>query len=63
MRDGETCLDIEGLDVADIVRKIEFFSEPNHYAELCQNVYKNFKEKVDFDKEAEKIKSFIDNLV
>ena len=63
MRDGETCLDIDGLNFADIVRKIEFFSEPKRYVELCQNIYNNFKQKVNFDKEAENLKLFIDNLI
>jgi hypothetical protein len=62
MVDGLTCLDIDGLNVNEIVQKVEFYSEPTRYANMCEMVYNNFRKHVDFEKEAEAIKSFISNL-
>lgn len=61
--DGETCINIDNLSIEEIVNKINYYSEPSRYAEMAKRVYANFQQKVDFDKEAEKIKQFLDNLI
>ncbi|MFE4707349.1 hypothetical protein [Peribacillus simplex] len=62
MQEGKTCLAIDGLTPQEIVNKILYYSEENRYAALCKNVNKNFKEKVDFDKENIALHSFIKRL-
>lgn len=59
MKDRETCLCIDGMNYQEIINKIEYFSEPERYKSLCDNTYKNFLDKVDFDKEEIKLKEFI----
>lgn len=60
--DGETCINIDGLGIEDIIKKIEYFSVPIRYEAMCKATYKNFKTKVSFDKDFEKIKKFIKEL-
>lgn len=63
MIDGETCIDIDGLSEAQIIEKILFYNEPERYNKMCEAVRANFRAKVDFDAEAEKIKGFLENLI
>ena len=63
MMDGVTCIDIENLSNADIVSKIHHYSEPERYKQMCENVYANFKKHVDFNKETEDIKIFLQKLI
>jgi len=61
--DGETCIAIDNLNPQEIVNKIEYYNETDRYYKMCQNVYNNFKDKVNFDTEAQQISDFIDKLV
>ena len=64
LRDKETCIDlsIRSLDEAlTLVREIS--NSPERYAEMCDNVYNRFKKIVDFDKEFEDIKVFLNKLI
>ena len=63
MLDVETCINIDNLDANQIVEKILYYSEPERYSQMCQNVYKNFRDNVDFDREEENIRHFLDNLI
>jgi hypothetical protein len=60
--DGETCINIDGLGPEDIIKKIEYFNQPMRYDAMCKATYRNFKEKVSFDKDFDKIKKFIKEL-
>lgn len=62
MIDGETCINIDGLSLPEIVDKIVYYSEPERYKKMCERVYENFKRIVDFDKEAEELTFFMQNL-
>jgi hypothetical protein len=62
MKDGETCIAIDGLDVPEIINKIEYYDDNKRYQTMSNNIKENFKEVVDFDKEAEDIKVFLQNL-
>jgi hypothetical protein len=62
MIDGVTCINIDNLPVHEIVDKINYYSDPTRYAHMCQLVYTNFREKVDFDQEFAEIKVFLANL-
>jgi hypothetical protein len=63
MIDGETCINIDGLDIAEIVQKIVYYSEPERYRQMCQNVQDNFKKCVSFEEDAKKVEQFLDNLI
>lgn len=60
--DGETCIAIDNLSEYEIVNKINFYNQPDEYRKLAKNIRENFKQKVDFDREAMALKDFIDNL-
>lgn len=62
MKDGVTCLAIDGLSPHEVVNKILYYSDEKRYATLCKNVSENFKEKVDFDREEITLKKFITSL-
>lgn len=61
-KDGETSIHIDGLNPQQIVDKIKHYSEPERYAQLCKNAGENFRKHVDFEREAEAISLFLNNL-
>ncbi|TVX84039.1 hypothetical protein FQP34_02120 [Peribacillus simplex] len=62
MIDGKTCIAIYGLSPQEVVNKILYYSDEKRYSDICKNVYKNYKIKVDFDKEEKVLRKFIDSL-
>lgn len=60
--DGETCINIDGMDPHEVIEKILHYSEPDRWKTMTVKTYENFKKVVDFDAEAEKLKVFISNL-
>jgi len=62
IKDGVTCVTIDGLTSQKIINKINLYNSPENYAKLCKNTYENFKRVVDFDKEAEALKIFLETL-
>lgn len=60
--DGETCIDIDGLPVNEIIKKIEYYNQQPRYEKLCKNVYRNFREKVNFNEDFKRIEEFIGRL-
>lgn len=63
MIDGETCINIDNLTVNEIVDKIKYYSQPELYKKMSERVYQNFTEQVNFDKEEQEIRKFLDRLV
>ncbi len=63
LRDGDTCITIEGLSAQEIVNKIETFNTPEKYEQMCLNAYNNFVNQVNFDKEEIAIRQFLEKLV
>lgn len=62
MIDGETCIDIDNLSIAEIITKINFYNQPDRYYQMCERVAQNFAEKVDFDAEFINLKAFLASL-
>jgi hypothetical protein len=62
MIDGETCIDLEKHTTEENVKLIREFSQPEKHNQMCENSYKRFKEVVDYDKEFEDIKKFLERL-
>lgn len=63
MKDGETCIAIDGLEPEAIVNKILYYYEPKRYAQLCENVVNNFKSVVHFDVESLALQNFLRELI
>ena len=61
--DGETCIDIDGLDNQQIIDKINYHSQVEVYNKMSTRAYQNFKANVDFDADADKIAEFLERLV
>lgn len=58
LEDGITCVNVTD-DLAENARKIRYYAEPERYRELSQNMYNRFKQVVDFDADAIKVKEFL----
>ena len=58
--DSVTCIDLDLGTRDENFKKIRVSSEPDNHAKLCENAYRVFKENVDFDREFEEIKSFLE---
>lgn len=63
MKDGDTCICVDGLKLPDIAKKIEYYSDPVRYKAMSMKAFHKFNEKVDFNKEAEKLKNFLEVLI
>lgn len=63
LKDGETCINIDGLSVDEIINKINYYSNPLRYGDICQNTYNNFKKVCDFDAESTLLQTFLDKLI
>lgn len=58
-----TCIAIDGLSNEQIKAKIRYFSVPERYGRMSENLYNTFKEVVDFDREFVEIKDFLQRVV
>lgn len=59
---GETCIDLEANTFERNIEIIKECSEPSVHRKMCETTYKVFKENVDFNSDAEKVKAFLDVL-
>lgn len=62
MIDGKTCLDLDGRTLGENVERIKYYSQPEEHKRLCQQAYDRFCEVVDFDREEQELRRFIENL-
>lgn len=60
--DGQTCIDIDGLDIGQIIDRLTFYSQPDNYRVMKARVYENFVRQVDFDEDEKNIRAFLDRL-
>lgn len=63
LSDGETCIFLDNRSPAEIARLIKYYSQKEQYEKMSRSVYRRFKEVVDFDKELEEIKMFLERLI
>jgi len=60
---GKTCIDLDQYkDTEEIINAINYYSKPSKYIKMSKEAAQRFKEQVNFDEEAEKIKAFIKEL-
>lgn len=59
---GENCISVDHVRPETLAHFIQERSEED-LTEMGMNIYKKFKEQVDYDKEAGKIKDFLENLL
>lgn len=60
--DGETCIDIDNLGSGDIIAKINHYSTVENYNQMRTKAYQNFREQVDFDRDADNVAEFLERL-
>lgn len=63
MIDGETCIDLGGRGAEGNIERIKHFAEPERHEKMCENVRAMYEKHVDFDKEAEKMRVFLDKIL
>jgi hypothetical protein len=63
LRDGETGIQIDGLSLEQVKNKILHYSDHMRWRALSENIYRIFRENVDFDLEELAIRQFLQNLV
>lgn len=63
MIDGKTCIDLDKGNVEKNIKRIRECSEPERHTKMCEAAHKRFKDTVDFEQDARKIKKFIERLV
>ncbi len=56
------CINADGLNAEQLRDKIIYFSEPEKYTNICNNLYKKFKSVVNFGREEQELRKFLDNL-
>lgn len=56
------CIDISDISIDDAIRKIRDFSKPDKHRILCEEMFNTFKTEVNFDRDAEKVKAFLEVL-
>lgn len=61
MIDGQTCFDIDKRGIDGVVKSIKEL-DSEEYLKMCEKMYNTAKSNCDFDKEEEKIKTFLSNL-
>lgn len=61
-QDGVTCIDMESKNVTDQIKALQHFSQPEEHTKMCDAAYNKFKEVVNFDEEAARIKTFMESL-
>ena len=62
MIDGDTCIDIDGLNLHEIINKIIYYSEKNRYLRMVERCRWNFNHEVNFDNEELLIRDFLKRL-
>jgi len=63
LEDGVTCIDLDKHSFEENIKMIREFSQVDKHKKMCENVHERFQKIVNFDKEFEYIKKFLDNLV
>ena len=61
LEDMVTAIDL-GRPKPDLIKTLQHCSQPSIHKQMCENAYNKFKQVVDFDAEAVRIKQFIDRL-
>lgn len=56
------CIDISDVPIEEAVRKIREFSNPDTHRVMCEQMFNTFKNEVNFDRDAEKVKAFLEVL-
>jgi len=62
LEDMKTCINIENRSMQEVANIIKNMSD-EQYDEMCMEVKNTFYHKVDFEKDAEKVKMFLENLI
>jgi len=62
MIDGQTCIDLDLRTPEENAARIRHFAIPENHDRMCKNAHERFKEVVDYDREFEEVRRFLDRL-
>lgn len=62
MIDGKTCITTDNKSIDIILKEISHYSQPENYFAMSINAANRFKEIVDYDKEEDLIRRFLENI-
>lgn len=60
--DGVTCLDLDEYDFKPNCERIKYFAKPENYFKMSEAAAKRFREVVNYDKEENEIRKFLERL-
>jgi len=60
--DSINCIDLDLGTEQENIEKIKYFLEPDNHVRLCETAAESFRQKIDFDRQAERIKIFLNYL-
>lgn len=63
LEDGVTCIDLDKHTVEENVELIKYFSKPDNYRKMCENVINRFNKIVDFEREGREIRRFVKTII
>lgn len=63
IEDGVTAIDLDKRSFEDNVAFIREMSKPENHIRMCQNARKKFEEIVNFDREAQEIKKWLETII
>lgn len=61
--DNVTCIDLDKNSFQSSLDKIKYWSDPENHAEMCVQVIKRFREVVDFNKEEQLVRKFLEKII
>lgn len=62
LKPDRNCIDISNISIDDAVRKVREFSSPDKHRAMCEDMFNTFKNEVNFDRDAEKVRAFLEVL-
>lgn len=62
IKDGETCIDTDGLSPEELANKIIYYNHPRRHEKMCRQIHERFKEFVNFEEDARRVGAFLENL-
>ncbi len=63
LQDGKTAINLEATGFEQSINRILYYSIPENHRQICKDAYQRFKEIVDFDKEENEIRKFLEKVI
>lgn len=63
LEDKKTCINLDQHPLHENIKLLQYFSQPEEHRTMCENIYKKFREVVDFDQEEQHIRRFLERII